>query len=138
MRQGIIAVLCLASSVAIAADDPRKINFTTILLDQDNAPITECIDSPAPKDFADCKSKQPVTLGVISMRALVAGEQGLAQDESLKRGQLALSVYKANAVQLPAEDIALIKKQIAKNYSPLMVLRTFQILDPATGVDNAK
>lgn len=117
---------------AFAADEPRKVDFQTVLTDQDGEPMTECIDDPLPKGGEVCKVKRPVTLGTVSLRSLAAAEQGLAPDESLKRGQLAISVYKSAGAQLTAEETALIKKQISKFYSPLIVMRAFPLLDPAT------
>lgn len=127
MRIIILAVL-LALTAPALADEPRAIDFTVVLTDADGAPVTECAD---PED-KECKVRRPVTLGTCAMRALSAPEPGLAQDEALKRGQLALAVYKASAAKLTAEEITMIKKTIAKVYGPLMVARSFAILDPAT------
>jgi hypothetical protein len=131
MRYAIIAA-CMISFSAIAADAPRKIDFTTVLMDQDNEPMQECLD-PQSAQASDqaCKSKRPVTLGALAMRALAAPEQGLAAEESLKRGQLALMVYRSPGAELTAEEVSTIKKQMAKFYSPLVVARAFPILDPA-------
>ena len=125
-------VIALSLTVPVLAEEPHKINFTSVLTDQDDQAMTECADNPAPKTDAECKVRHPVTLGMVVLRALVMPEQGLAPEESLKRGQLALSVYKAEAAVLTAEDTALIKKQMAKVYSPLITARAIPILDPAT------
>jgi hypothetical protein len=77
----------------------------------------ECADNPAPKANEACKFSHPV--------------MNLPQDEALKRGQLALSVYKSDGAPLTAEEIALIKKQIAKFFGPIMVVKAFALLDPA-------
>lgn len=111
-----------------AGDEPRRIDFTVVLTDADGNAITECAD---PED-KECKVKRQVTLGTFAMRALAAPEPNLAQEEALKRGQLALSVYKSSSAQLTVEEIGTIKKLIAKNFSPLVVVRAFAILDPAT------
>lgn len=123
-----LAMASVLASPALA----EKINFGTVLTDQDNNPMLECADNPAPKTDAECKQRQPVTLGMITLRALAQPEQGLAADESLKRGQLGLRAYKAESIELTAEDLSVIKRQIAKIYNPLIVARTFPILDPAT------
>jgi hypothetical protein len=120
----------LFASTAFAADAPHKIDFTVILLDADNEPMQECA---APERAADgvCKEKRTITLGAVAMRALTAPEQGISGEDSLKRGQLALGVYRSPGAELTAEEIALIKKQVAKFYSPLVVARAFPLLDPA-------
>lgn len=124
-----ISVLYVTSALA---EEPRKINFTTVMLNQDDKPMLECVDDPPPKKDEACKVQQPVTLGMVVMRALVMPEQGLAPDVSLKRGQLALHVYKSEDAILTAEEITTIKTQMAKIYSPLVIARAFPILDPAT------
>jgi hypothetical protein len=60
-------------------------------------------------------------------------EPVLADDEALKSGQLGLRVYKAESAQFTAAEIALIKKRVAAIYGPLVVARSFPLLDPATG-----
>lgn len=125
-------IVALAAFVAFitpcrAADAPRKIDFTVVLTDQDDRPLQEC----AEPDDRECKVKRPITLGSIALRALSAQEQGLSPDESLKRGALAMSVYKASAAELSADEISLIKRQIAKIASPFIVARAFPILDPS-------
>lgn len=66
------------------------------------------------------------------MRALSAPEQGLAPEESLKRGQLAFNVYTSKAAQLTVDELAMIKRLIAKAYGPIIVARAFPLLDPAS------
>lgn len=133
----ILAVACgigLFSAVGgtCLADEPRKINFTAVITNQDDKAMRECADDPAPKKDEECKVWQNVTLGMIVLRALSMPEQGLAPDVSLKRGQLALRVYKSEDAVLTAEEIASIKTQLAKMFSPLLIARAFPMLDPAT------
>lgn len=129
----IVILLSVWAGAAFAAEVPRKIDFTIPITDQDNEIITECSDNPPPKDDRDCKVRRPITLGIIAMRALSAPEQGLPADKALVRGQLALSVYKSSGSELTADEIKLIKDQIAAKFpSPLIVIRAFAILDPAS------
>lgn len=132
MRSRTLFLLAFALSVlflapASAADESRKIDFTTVLMDANGEAMFEC----TPPDDKSCTAKTSVTLGIVAMRALAAYEAGLSADESLKRGQLALSVYKASAAALTVEEIGTIKKVIAKSWSPVVVARTFVLLDPA-------
>lgn len=133
MTKVLCATLFFVSVISPAfSEAARRIDFTTALYDADGKVITECIDDPAPKEFQDCKSRRPVTLGTVTMRALTAPEQNLLADESLRRGQLALVVYKSTGAALTTDEITLIKKQIAKFYAPMIVVRAFPILDPAS------
>lgn len=128
-----IFAFCLLASSAFA-DEARKIDFTATILDQDEQPMRECTDDPLPKEIRECKTYKPVTLGMIAFRSLAGFERDIAQDEVVKRGHLGLTIYKATDAQLTAEQIALIKKQIAKNYNPLIAVRAFELLDPAEKV----
>lgn len=131
MTRFTVALLLASTSFAFAADEPRKIDFTLALTDQDGEAMTECADNPPAKSEEACKARRLVTLGTVSMRALAFPEQNLSPEESLKRGQLAISIYKSTAAQLTVEETALIKKQISKFFGPIVVLRTFSLLDPA-------
>lgn len=128
----IIIMLAMFSFVlpARAADEVRKVDFTKVLTDQDDQPIKECADDPQPKDLRDCREHRPVTLGMVSLRALVIPEQGLSPEDSVKRGALGLSLYKATAVEVSPEDVVLLKKQISKAYGPLIAVRAARLLDP--------
>lgn len=127
-----IVPLLIALISPALAEAPRQINFTLVLAGPDNKVMKECADDPAPKKDEECKSWQPVTLGMIVLRAMSAPEQGLAPDVSLKRGQLGLRAYKAESLVLTSDEITIIKNQIAKTFSPLIVAITFPMLDPAT------
>lgn len=124
--------LLLAFTIPALADAPRQINFTQVLMNPDGKAMRECADDPAPRKDEECKTWHSVTLGMIVLRALSQPEQGLASDISLKRGQLGLRAYKAESLVLTADEITIIKNQIAKLYSPLIVAITFPMLDPAT------
>jgi hypothetical protein len=123
MRLIIVLLSLLFITPAFAGGTPRTVDFTTVLLDQDDKPFTECVDT-------DCKSKVQITLGRVALRALSNPEQGMKPEDSVLRGDLALRVYKAKDVILTPEDTVLIKQCIAKLFGPLIVVRSFQLLDP--------
>lgn len=128
MRGFWVALLLLWALPCWAAEDARKVDFTTVLTDEDDKPISECAEQG--KDARDCKVYRPVTIGAIVLRALVAAEPGLAPDDSVKRGGLGLALYKATAAELAPEDIVLIKKQVSRNFNPLLAIRVFRLIDP--------
>lgn len=122
-------LLALLIGNAFAAD-AHRVDFTQALIDQDGVVMVECVD-PVGAPMSDCKSRREVTLGSVAMRSLASPEQGITAEDSLRRGQLALSVYKSTGADLTVEEIALIKKQVAKTFGPLVVARVFPLLDPA-------
>ncbi len=137
MKSPALAAMILAATIISAhAADTRKIDFSQVILDQDDKPIVvlECVD---PTDLVamadgrkDCRNTRPVTytLGIIAQRALNLPEQGLDATTAQTRGQLALGVYKSTGAQLISEDVSLIKKQIAKMYAPIIVARAAELL----------
>lgn len=130
MKRSLIAalLLCLTTPV-VAADGSRKIDFTQPLLDQDSRPMTECVKLNA-VDRSKCDDEKVVTLGYAVFHALNVPEQNVSYTEATKRGQLALNVYRAADVGLSSEEISLIKTQLPKRWSPLVVARAVEILDP--------
>lgn len=116
-----LTLLLSIPSSALALD------FTAPLTDFDGKPIPNC-PTPAPCD-------KVLMLGDAAAIALLApdapnGPQ-TAGDEKVKRFQLALKIRGAKDVKLSAEETALIKAQIAKDYPPLIVGRAWALLDPA-------
>ncbi len=79
MKSPALAAMILAATIISAhAADTRKIDFSQVILDQDDKPIVvlECVD---PTDLVatadgrkDCRNTKPVTytLGIIAQRAL--------------------------------------------------------------------
>ncbi len=124
-------LIALMSSAAVADDAPRKIDFSQVLLDPDGKPLTECVKSD-PVDRTKCLEEKTMTLGWASMQALNVPEQNMVYTEATKRGDLGLKVYQSHGVVLTSDEITLIKTQLAKRYSPLVVARAVPLLDPAS------
>jgi hypothetical protein len=76
----------------------------------------------------------PFILAKVCVDALMAtyqDELALSGEEKLKRFDLATIIYASREpVDLQAENIALIKKLVAKGYGPLIVGQTWKMLDP--------
>lgn len=99
-------------------------NFEEVLNDLDGAPI--------PDPFAMQGSRVDLTLGRACRHALCwnfQDEQNLSGEEKFRRGKLALEISEGTAT-IKAEEVVLLKKCIAKLFSPLVVLRAFNLLDP--------
>jgi hypothetical protein len=81
------------------------------------------------------ENEKKITLRLIACNALQAtfdDERNLSGEEKIKRFNLALKITKTDFPDLSAEEIAEIKKLIAKGYPPLIVGRCYEILDPKT------
>jgi hypothetical protein len=124
----------LIATTALAADTAHKVDFTAILTDIDNVPIYQCT-SPIniePTDPA-CKTKQPLTLGLLAVRALMVQDQTADAPELRRRADLGIAVYHAKApYDLTQADADLIKARItAVFHSPLFDTRVNLLLTPA-------
>lgn len=127
----LVAVLAFASSALAAETAP--VDFTAAILDFDGEPLNECADRDA-KPGDTCKVLKVVTLGVVTTRAMCAGEQNAQPDEMFKRCQLGIQTQKSNAAILSPEEKASFRKQIARVYGPqsgLIVFRATALIDPA-------
>jgi hypothetical protein len=125
MRLVVFILAIMFGSSALAGE----VDFSAILTDADGAPIADCAT-------ADCAGKPSLTLGKLAMRVLTASfedEKNLTGEDKFKRGELAMRVYKGGTVSLAAEEVALLKRLVAKGYGPLIVLRAWPLLDPAAG-----
>jgi hypothetical protein len=122
-----LGILCALYGPALA--DSRKIDFTIVLTDADEQPMSECAD-PArlAADDPGCKVKRSVTLGLLAMRALESFEPGTPVDEVKRRGDLGLAVYHATAYELTDADRDLIEKRIAAVLPPLYLSRAHPLL----------
>jgi hypothetical protein len=92
-----------------------KIDFSAAITDLDGNPIPE------------------LTLGLMATNALMGNfddERSLSGDDKVRRFKLAQRVHHASEVDLTVEDVALIKKLIAKAYATLPCARAWELLDP--------
>lgn len=129
-RLCVFVVLSLLFTPAVFAEPTaRKFDFTQIMKDQDGSDMWECVEYND-KEQRECKARKAVSLGAVVFKALSAPEQNIPLEESFKRGKLAMEIYKGKDVSLSAEDIVLVKKQVAKVFGPIVVYRVVQILDP--------
>jgi len=83
--------------------------------------------------FPLLKEGKPFTLRKACINALdnVERDEKIDGEEKYKRGKLIASIMESDGtLDLKAEDITLIKKQIGKTANPSIVYQAFQILDP--------
>ena len=78
--------------------------------------------------------ERPLTLRLVctkSLTAILRQDETAKGEEKLKRGILAERIYSNDEVDLKAEEISLVKELIGRLYGPLIVMRTWRMLDPA-------
>ena len=134
----------LANSAKTIVDDiknqPRKIDFTQVLNNQDGEPYTECrkID---PKNPQSCIDTQNVTLGRLVMEVLnttlpsdskaAQGDAKASLDNRMMLARLALKSY-TSSIALNASEISLIENRLAEAQLPaLQLYAAVTMLDPA-------
>ena len=59
-------------------------------------------------------------------------EQNISGKEKFRRAKLALEILESSGpLELKSEDVTLVKELLAKLYSPTVVYRAWQMIDPA-------
>lgn len=106
-----------------------QINFTVEMKNLNGHTLKERVSDP---DDPEKVVVDDVTLKLISVNALLAVEEGMSGKEKAKRYALAMLVHQSDGdgLDLGIDDVALVKRLIGKNYSPLVVGQAWQILDP--------
>jgi len=98
--------------------------------------FTQPITTLDGKPFKDPSGQvSDITLAVIAENALLqaySDETNLSGEDKIKRYTLARKIEDNKKVDLSAEEIALLKKLIAKSYNPLITGQSWHMLDPAS------
>lgn len=97
-----------------------KIDFSVILMGIDENPMKRRLGSD-----------EIATLKDIAFDALLSIMEGdrSSGEEKFRRYELAMKIKNEKDVDLPIEDVALIKKLIGSMYSPLVVGQAWKVLD---------
>jgi len=80
------------------------------------------------------KENPPLTLRDVCLNSLASprSEEKLSGTEKFRRGLLGHKMAEAQEIELPAEDITLLKRVIDETYpSPLVVFNAWLMLDPS-------
>lgn len=96
-----------------------RIDFSAPIKDMRGEPLVE--------------NEKQVTLGSVACNALLfpyQDETNLPGKDKVQRFTLAALCSNETEVDIDSEDVALIKKLIAKMYGPLIVGRAYEIIDP--------
>ena len=120
--------LALIAAAVTLATPALAIDFTRPLTQIDGKPFKT----------ADGKDDASVTLGTIALGSLLQTypdeDRTITPEEKFKRGKLAMkisdAIEKKQDLPLQSEDVALLKKLIGKNGTPLVVVQTMPMLDP--------
>jgi hypothetical protein len=120
----IVTLAILSVTSALAADEPRRIDFTQSLMDGD-APIVDDVQCPN----RSCST--PLTLGNAVYYSRRVPEQGLDFREAVRRDEVATRVREARDWPLLDADRAMIEKMLARLYpSPMFLGAAARILEP--------
>ena len=83
----------------------------------------------------NCKlpKKDPLTMKIVCTNSLLTPAQedkNIDGNEKAKRFELAMRIYTEDEIDLSIDELKLLKDLIGKLYTPLVVGRAYQILDP--------
>ena len=96
-----------------------KIDFSAEILDLNGASIQD--------------GDKTLLLSAVACTALLNNyqdEQSLTGETKVKRFRLAQAAASSKVIDLPVEDIAELKRLIAKAFGPLIVGRSFDLIEP--------
>lgn len=116
-------------AAALFASPALAIDFAKPFTGDDGKPVC----GVEIKAAEECPADKVFTLRIATRNALYAtfeDEKTLSGDEKFKRAELAQGIVGSGDVKLKAEDVALIKRLIAKLYGPLIVYQAWTALDP--------
>ena len=101
-----------------------KIDFSAILLNLNDTPLMQPPDPTG--------ENVPATLAWVASEALLRATDEKDGTKKYKLYSLAMKVGNGGEVDLKSEDIALIKQKIGEQFAPLVVGRSFDLLEPPT------
>lgn len=134
-----------AIAIALLPVPAVAIDFTEVLINAEGCPFRnlatqvtttytiaseECKATYAPEE----RSKPDLTLGLACYHALLVSfpdEQNVSGEEKFRRGELASAVRSAADYAPSSEEVTLLKKVVAKLYSPGVVFAVYRKLDPS-------
>ena len=79
------------------------------------------------------KEKEPLTMRIVCTNSLLTPTQddkNIDGNEKAKRFELAMRIYTEDEIDLNVDELKLLKDLIGRLYTPLVVGRAYQILDP--------
>lgn len=124
----IIVAMLLAASPSLA-QSPHEVDFNTVIAGPDG-PFKECRQSD---ESGKCVKLIDLTLRSMCVSAAGMAERDAPIVEQVKHGKLATDLITADKLALSAEDVAFLKRQIAKTgYSTIAVYQAVKLLDPAS------
>lgn len=117
----ILAALSVPIVAAIAADEPRRIDFTQQLIDADGATFPD--DGLCPFDQAMGKRTcaTTLTLGRAAFYALRMNDTNIGWDDAVRRDELARSIRDAKDWPLLSNDKDLIRKLMPRLWPPAII-----------------
>lgn len=81
------------------------------------------------------ENSEEVTLSAVLLRSLLTpmrGDENMAGQEKVKLAVLAMKINGKDEADFTAEETTLMKDRIGRAFAPIVVLRAWQALDPAS------
>ncbi len=96
-------------------------------------PIKNLIGVNLENPESKLKEKEPLTMRIVCTNSLLTPTQddkNIDGNEKAKRFELAMRIYTEKEIDLDIDELKMIKDLIGRLYTPLVVGRAYQILDP--------
>lgn len=119
------------STSAIAADEPRKIDFTQVVKDLNGNEGVDCAEIKP--DGSGCARIVPMTIGRIAAGALDRADKNIAVPDKIIRAGLAYKIINANNAVLTSDEITMIKTAVGKlEISNAFIFQVIKAIDPVS------
>lgn len=129
MYKFIISLITVLFSSSVFAQSPQMIDFSKDIVGPDG-PFKECKQTD---QSGKCIDSINLTLGRICITAAGLPDKDANIVDQVKHGKLASELITSDKLSLSVEDIAFLKKQIAKlGYNTIIVYQAVKLLDPAS------
>lgn len=126
LRIAVISLLAVAGAHA----QERSVDMTTVLTDQDGAPIKDEFER---KGASDCSKCPDLTLGAASAHALFfvsQDEKDVSPEQKWAWSAWAMEIRKNKSVKLTAPESDLLYKRLGKLYGGIVLMRAMPLIDP--------
>ncbi len=127
MLKSILFALFLTPTIAFAETPARQIDFSMVINDL-MGPAQDC---DAVDAQGRCSKGVPMTLGRLVAEALLVPAKDEPLTKSAHKGALAIKLFSAGKISLPADDIALIEDCLPKlGFHTVIINNALKELDP--------
>lgn len=128
MKRLLIAALLASASVSVFAAEPRKVDFTTVVV-IDGKPMVDDFKCPEKAGKRDCET--PFTVGELAYLSLERPVQNQSWTDAIKHDDLARAVRNAKDFTLLEDQKISIEAAMGPLWAPSVLGFVKSVIDPS-------